>query len=99
MELALRGSLNLFFKKKILLYCFVLVFYSPLFFCNRLLDDGHCVLQCPKGKFEFQNQCHLCHHSCKECNGSEPNKCTACGTGKGILFFYHLSLLLLVSNN
>lgn len=39
-------------------------------------------MQCPRGKFQFKGQCHLCHHTCLDCSGSEPNKCTACGTGK-----------------
>lgn len=39
-------------------------------------------MQCPRGKFEFKKQCHLCHHTCRDCSGSEPNKCTACGTGE-----------------
>ncbi|XP_063311099.1 proprotein convertase subtilisin/kexin type 5 isoform X1 [Pelobates fuscus] len=45
---------------------------------TRMLDDGHCVLQCPPGKYESNLQCHLCHHTCHNCNGSEPNKCTSC---------------------
>ncbi|NXE56364.1 PCSK5 convertase, partial [Casuarius casuarius] len=54
-------------------------------------DDGRCVMQCPRGKFEFKGQCHLCHHTCLDCSGSEPNKCTVCGTDRrGIdRFFYH----------
>ncbi|NXV43083.1 PCSK5 convertase, partial [Uria aalge] len=49
---------------------------------TRVFDDGRCVMQCPRGKFEFKGQCHLCHHTCLDCSGSEPNKCIACGTGK-----------------
>ncbi|KFP66141.1 Proprotein convertase subtilisin/kexin type 5, partial [Cariama cristata] len=58
---------------------------------TRVFDDGHCVMQCPRGKFEFKGQCHLCHHTCLDCSGSEPNKCTACGMDRrGIeLFLYH----------
>ncbi|KFV18851.1 Proprotein convertase subtilisin/kexin type 5, partial [Tauraco erythrolophus] len=58
---------------------------------TRVFDDGCCVMQCPRGKFEFKGQCHLCHHTCLDCSGSEPNKCTACGTDRrGIdRFLYH----------
>ncbi|NXV23312.1 PCSK5 convertase, partial [Cepphus grylle] len=58
---------------------------------TRIFDDGRCVMQCPRGKFEFKGQCHLCHHTCLDCSGSEPNKCITCGTDRrGIeRFLYH----------
>ncbi|NXB01917.1 PCSK5 convertase, partial [Cnemophilus loriae] len=58
---------------------------------TRVFDDGSCVMQCPRGKFEFKQQCHLCHHTCLDCSGSEPNKCTTCGTDRrGVeRFLYH----------
>ncbi|EPY77987.1 hypothetical protein CB1_001144025 [Camelus ferus] len=45
---------------------------------SRIFDDGRCVLNCPSGKFEFQNQCHPCHSTCQECQGDEPSNCTSC---------------------
>lgn len=53
-------------------------------FSSRVLDDGRCVLNCPSGKFEFMNQCHLCHSTCQECQGNEPSSCTSCGVGEGV---------------
>ncbi|KAJ1206755.1 hypothetical protein NDU88_002156 [Pleurodeles waltl] len=57
---------------------------------SRIFDAGRCVLKCSAGKFEFKRQCHNCHHTCKECNGNEPFKCTTCGTDKNgrKLFLY-----------
>ncbi|XP_073526785.1 proprotein convertase subtilisin/kexin type 5 isoform X1 [Phyllobates terribilis] len=46
---------------------------------TRFLDDGECVLTCPVGKYEFNRQCHMCHHTCLECDGSEPDTCISCG--------------------
>uniref|UniRef100_A0A670J3U8 SPC3 n=1 Tax=Podarcis muralis TaxID=64176 RepID=A0A670J3U8_PODMU len=50
--------------------------------CTSSLNDGRCVLQCPKGKYEFESQCHSCHQTCMECSGGEPNQCSACGKDK-----------------
>lgn len=98
MEAAFRLQLNWFLKRKILFCCLILVFCFPSRFCNRVLDDGQCTIQCPKGQFELDHECHLCHHACLECNGSEPNKCTACGTGKdtGLFRFLRFDLTLKV---
>ncbi|KAJ7335557.1 hypothetical protein JRQ81_013498, partial [Phrynocephalus forsythii] len=58
---------------------------------TRFLDDGHCVPQCPNGKFGFQDQCYPCHPTCAECSGSEPTQCTACGKDKkGNMLFLHV---------
>lgn len=37
---------------------------------------------CPSGKYELNRQCHSCHHTCHECNDSEPDACISCGTDK-----------------
>ncbi|NWR75520.1 PCSK5 convertase, partial [Centropus unirufus] len=58
---------------------------------TRVFDDGRCVMQCPRGKFEFKGQCNLCHHTCLDCSGSEPNKCITCGIDRRGMerFLYH----------
>lgn len=87
MEAGLQIDLSSFFKSKLFFSYLILMLCSPLFFCSRVLDDGRCVVQCPRGKFEFNKQCHSCHESCTECSGSEPNECTSCAKGKAFSFF------------
>lgn len=51
-------------------------------FSSRVFDDGRCILNCPSWKFEFESQCHPCHHTCQGCQGSGPSNCTSCGAGE-----------------
>lgn len=62
-------------------------------FPSRIFDDGHCVLNCPSGKFEFKNQCHPCHYTCRECQGNAPSNCISCGVGEGVWLLAHSSFL------
>ncbi|KPP76934.1 hypothetical protein Z043_103678, partial [Scleropages formosus] len=45
-------------------------------------DEGRCVIQCSAGKYIFDRQCHLCHHTCKTCSDGGPDNCTACDKDK-----------------
>lgn len=47
----------------------------------RLFDDGSCVIRCQLGRYAMERQCHLCHHTCKECSDQGPEHCTSCDTG------------------
>lgn len=55
-------------------------------FCNvfghRVLDDGRCVMECARGKYQSAGQCHLCDHTCGTCVDSGANSCTSCETGE-----------------
>lgn len=63
-------------------------------FSSRVFDDGRCILNCPTSKFELKKQCHPCHHTCQECQGSGPSNCTSCRAGEGnhCWLFPHLVL-------
>ncbi|XP_029024628.1 proprotein convertase subtilisin/kexin type 5 [Betta splendens] len=46
------------------------------------LDDGRCVQECGKGKYESNGQCHLCDHTCATCVDAAAANCTSCDTDK-----------------
>ncbi|KAF3701904.1 Proprotein convertase subtilisin/kexin type 5 [Channa argus] len=49
---------------------------------SRALDEGHCVEECPKGKYQSGGRCHLCDHTCATCVDAGPANCTSCDTDK-----------------
>lgn len=49
----------------------------------RTLDEGRCVTDCSKGKYQSGGQCHLCDHTCSTCVDAGPASCTSCENGEG----------------
>nr|XP_029512291.1 proprotein convertase subtilisin/kexin type 5-like [Oncorhynchus nerka] len=49
---------------------------------SRSLDQGCCVAQCARGKYQSGGQCHLCDHTCAMCLDGGPANCTSCDTDK-----------------
>lgn len=48
----------------------------------RALDEGRCVAECSKGKYQSGGQCHLCDHTCATCVDAGAGSCTSCETGE-----------------
>lgn len=48
----------------------------------RVLEEGHCVVECAKGKYRLGGQCHLCDHTCATCMEAGPANCTSCDSGR-----------------
>ena len=67
------------------------------------LDTGACVASCGVGRYGVakftrqmfirQSYCAVCHYSCWECAGPNPNDCLSCNTGR-YLHVGHMSLYL-----
>ncbi len=58
------------------------VFYCDIVVGGRALDEGRCVAECAKGKYQSGGQCHLCDHTCATCLDAGPANCTSCDTGE-----------------